>query len=67
MYPFLAAFSPADPSTALVYIASVACFALAAFVAPAATRFPAGALGLIALGLALWLFPLMWNTAQIAF
>jgi hypothetical protein len=67
MYPFLAAFSPADPSTAIIYIAAVACFALAAFVAPAATRFPAGALGLIALGLALWLFPLMWNTVQVAF
>ena len=62
-----AAFGPTDPSTALIYIAAVACFALGAFVAPAATRFPGGALGLIALGLALWLFPLMWNTARLAF
>jgi hypothetical protein len=67
MFLFLAAFSPADPSTAIIYLAAVACFALAAFVAPAATRFPAGALGLIALGLALWLFPLMWNTVRVAF
>jgi hypothetical protein len=67
MLPVTAAFGPTDPSTALVYIAAVACFALAAFVAPAATRFPGGALGLIALGLALWLFPMMWNTSRLAF
>jgi hypothetical protein len=67
MLPFFAAFAPTDPSTAIVYIAAVACFALAAFVAPAAERFPGGAIGLIALGLALWLFPLMWNTASLAF
>jgi len=67
MLSLLAAFGPTDPSTALIYIAAVACFALAAFVAPAATRFPGGAIGLIALGLGLWLFPLMWNTARLAF
>jgi len=67
MLPVPAAFAPTDPSTAIVYIAAVVCFALAAFVAPAAERFPAGSLGLIALGLGLWLFPLMWNTVSLAF
>jgi hypothetical protein len=67
MLPLTAAFAPTDPSTAVLYIAAVACFALAAFVAPAAERFPAGAIGLIALGLGLWLFPLMWNTTSLAF
>ena len=61
------AFSPTDPSTAIVYLAAVVCFALAAFVAPAAEPVPGGTVGLIALGLALWLFPQMWNTMEIAF
>jgi hypothetical protein len=63
----LGAFAPTDPSTAIVYLAAVVCFALAAFVAPAATRMPGGAIGLTALGLGLWLFPLMWNTVEVAF
>jgi hypothetical protein len=63
----LGAFSPTDPSTAIVYIAAVVCFGIAAFVAPASGRFPGGSLGLIALGLGLWLFPLMWNTVDVAF
>ena len=63
----LAAFSPSDPSTALVYLAGFVCFVVAAFVAPAAGKFPGGAVGLIALGQALWLFPTMWNTMEIAF
>lgn len=67
MSPLIAAFSPTDPSTAIIYIGAFACFAVAAFVAPASQRFPGGPLGLIALGLALWLFPLMWNTASVAF
>ena len=63
----LGAFAPTDESTAILYIVAVVCFGLAAFVAPAAGRFPGGAIGLIALGLGLWLFPLMWNTAEVAF
>ena len=67
MLPVAVVFGPTDPLTAVLYIAAVACFALAAFVVRAATRFPGGALGLIALGLALWLFPMMWNTSRLAF
>ena len=61
------AFAPTDESTAIIYLAAVVCFALAAFVAPATSRFPGGALGLVSLGLGLWLFPLMWNTMETAF
>lgn len=65
--PLLAAFAPTDESTAILFIAAVTCFALAAFAAPAAKRLPGGAVGLLALGLGLWLFPTMWNTADAAF
>jgi hypothetical protein len=67
MLPITAAFGPTDPSTAVIYIAAVVCFALGAFVAAAASRSSGEALGLVALGLGLWLFPLMWNTARLAF
>ena len=67
MFALLAAFAPTDPSTAILYVAAVVCFALGAFVAPAADRFPGGAIGLIALGLGFWLWPLMWNTVNVAF
>jgi len=38
-------------ATALIYIAAVVCFARGAFVAPASSRFPGAALGLVSLGL----------------
>jgi hypothetical protein len=62
---FLAAFGPADPSTAVLEIAAVVCWVLAAFFAPAAWR--SGSIGLVGLGLALWFFPVMWNTVDAAF
>jgi hypothetical protein len=67
MYHALAAFAPLSKETAILLIASVACFAMAAFFSPIAGRFPGGSLGLIALGLGLWLWPTMWNTAHVAF
>ena len=60
-------FGPTSEETAIVFLAAVVCFVLAAFAASAAKRFPGGPLGLIALGLALWLFPTMWNTMDAAF
>lgn len=54
------------------YLGAVVCFALAA----AGTSWRFGRLGrrglapqlvLVPLGLALWLFPLMWNTGKMAF
>lgn len=54
------------------YLAAVICFLIAA--AGETWRFGrlgrrgvAGRLGLVPLGLALWLFPLMWNTGESAF
>ena len=50
----------------LFYLAAVVCFALAVAggrVGPART----GGLGLLPLGLALWLFPTLWNTGTAAF
>jgi len=63
----LAAFGPGSTETAIFYIAAVVCFGLAAFASAFAHKLPGGALGLIAIGLALWLWPLMWNTTRIAF
>jgi hypothetical protein len=77
----LALFGPTDEITAIFYIAAVVCFVLAAVVAPAAVGrvrrstdeaprasfLPVGSLFLIALGLALWLFPAMWQTCDAAF
>ncbi len=64
----LAAFGPADESTAIIYIAAVACFALAAFAGLGGRAALRGySFGLVAIGLGLWLWPLMWNTAEAAF
>jgi hypothetical protein len=63
----LAAFGPTSPETAIFYIAAVVCFVLAALPAAAASRIPGGALRLVALGLGLWLWPLMWVTTKAAF
>jgi hypothetical protein len=60
-----------DPKLAfLFYLAAVVCFALAAFRTMGLGRGPAGVgarIGLVPLGLGLWLFPLMWNTGAAAF
>jgi hypothetical protein len=63
----LAAFATGSEETALFLLAGVVCFILAAFVAPVAGRFPGGSLGLIALGLALSLWPGMWQNLDVAF
>jgi hypothetical protein len=63
----LAAFGPTSPETAIFYIAAVVCFVLAALPAATANRLPGGALRLLALGLGLWLWPLMWVTVKAAF
>ena len=73
----LGLFGPTDEITAIFYLVAVVCFVLAAFIAMAparadpeqraGARIPGGTLGLIALGLGLWLFPTMWNTFDAAF
>ncbi len=67
MIALLALFEPDAKSTAVFYLAAVICFGLAAFAAAVAGRFPGGANGLVAVGLGLWLFPLMWRTFDAAF
>ena len=67
MITLLAAFTPNSKETAIFYIIAVVCFVLATVASPMAARFPGGSLGLIGIGLALWLWPLMWNTADAAF
>ena len=67
MHAIIGAFGPTDESTAVIYIAGFACFIIAAFFGGLAGRFRAGSGGLVALGLALWIFPLMWNTVDVAF
>ncbi len=62
-----------DPKLAFFfYLAALVCFALAAFspVGPGVGRAGAGIggrVGLVPLGLALWLFPLLWATGVAAF
>lgn len=61
-----------DPKLAfLFYLAAVVCFGVAAFtpVAPALGRGRGlgGRIGLVPLGLGLWLFPTMWETGSAAF
>lgn len=66
----LSTFGPVSGETAIFYVGGVIAFALGAFTAltaAGAQGMPGRAVGFIALGLALWLFPLMWNTVDAAF
>jgi hypothetical protein len=65
----LSAFGPVAQETAVFYVGAVVAFAFAAFTALTASGggIPGRAVGLIALGLTLWLWPLMWNTVDVAF
>jgi hypothetical protein len=64
---FLAVFGPGSEETALFALAAIVCWILAAFASTIAGRFPGGALGLIALGLAFYFWPSMWNLMDSAF
>lgn len=56
-----------DPTlTFLFYLAAIVCFALAAFSPVAPRRGFAARVGLVPLGLGLWLFPTMWSTGASA-
>jgi hypothetical protein len=56
-----------DEITAILYIAAFVCFLMAAFTFGLAGGWRGGSIGLVALGLACWIFPLMWNTVDAAF
>ena len=64
---FATVFGPADELTAVFYVIAVALYLLAAFAAGTVGRRTGGAIGLVALGLAVQLFPTMWNTFDAAF
>lgn len=53
--------------TALFLLAAVVVWGLAAFAGPTMGRRTGGAIGLVALGLALYVFPMMWRTMDAAF
>jgi hypothetical protein len=62
----LAAFEPGSKELAIFYIISVACFVVAAF--RGTTRGSrVGSVGLVAIGLAFFVFPAMWNQVDAAF
>jgi hypothetical protein len=66
----LSTFGPVSGETAIFYVGGVIAFALGAFTALTAAGsqgVPSRAVGFVALGLLLWLFPLMWNTVDAAF
>jgi hypothetical protein len=63
----LGAFGPTSPETAIFYIAAVVCFVLAAVPTVTENRITGGGLRFVALGLGLWLWPLMWVTTKAAF
>jgi hypothetical protein len=67
MMGLLAVFGPGSEETAIFMLAGVICWVLAAFASTVAGRFPGGALGLIALGLALFFWGNMWNAVDNAF
>ena len=62
-----ATFAAGSEETAIFLIAAVVAFALAAFASGVAGRYPGGAVGLIATGLALYVVPTAWNAADVAF
>jgi hypothetical protein len=64
---FATVFGPADELTAVFYVIAVVFYLLAAFAAGTVGRRTGGAIGLVALGLAVQLFPTMWNTFDAAF
>ena len=63
----LAAFEPASKELAIFYIISVACFVVAAFGGATRGSRAGGSLGLVAIGLAFFVFPAMWNQVDAAF
>jgi hypothetical protein len=64
----LAAFEPASKELAIFYIIAVApCFVVGAFAGPTVGRRAGGSVGLVAIGLAFFVFPTMWTQVDAAF
>lgn len=62
-----ALFEPDSELTALFYLGAIIVWGLAAFAGTAVSRRAGGSIGLVALGLALFVFPTMWRTMDAAF
>jgi hypothetical protein len=62
-----ALFEPDGELTALFCLGAVVVWGLAAFTGTTLGRRTGGPIGLVALGLALFMFPTMWRTMDIAF
>jgi len=60
-------FEPDSELTALFYLGAVVVWGLAAFAGTTMGRRAGGPIGLVALGLALFVFPTMWRTMDVAF
>jgi hypothetical protein len=56
-----------DEVTAIFLLAALVCFVMAAFTFGFAGSWRGGSVGLVALGLALYIFPTVWNTVDAAF
>jgi hypothetical protein len=67
MDAILALFEPNSESSAIVKLAALICWFLAAFSGGVAGRFAAGALGLVGLGLGLFFLPDVWTAVDLAF
>ena len=65
MASLLLVFAPADKSTAVIQVAALVCFVAAALSMGSGAR--GGGVGLVGLGLALYIFPDVWNTLDSAF
>lgn len=66
----LSTFLPLSAETAVLYVAGFLAFVLAAYTAlttPRPNVAGGRAVALVAIGLTLWLWPLMWNTVGFAF
>jgi hypothetical protein len=63
----LAAFEPASKELAIFYVIAVACFVVAALAGTTVGRRAGGSVGLVAIGLAFFVFPTMWNEIDAAF
>jgi hypothetical protein len=62
-----ALFEPDSELTALFYLGAIVVWLLAAFAGASWGRRTGGSIGLVALGLALFVFPTMWRTMDVAF
>lgn len=62
-----AVFESDSELTALFYLGAIIAWGLAAFAGAAMSRRAGGSIGLVAIGLGLFVFPMMWRAMEAAF